>query len=131
MALYDEQTYAVLVECNDKYIRNLCYLAPEAMTSFARQRNPVVLMAKMAQLAPTKEILAQFVSLAQMAAKTPTNDMFSEWWVPMCHTYLSGVLGDINGDGGSGGSGEDAWKKACVALWADEHMMEQDVPLFF
>ena len=125
MALYDEETYAILVECNDKYIRNLCYLAPEAMSSFAQQRNPVVLMAKMAQLAPTKDILAQFVSLAQMAAKTPTNDMFSEWWVPMCRSYLSGVIGDI-GDGD-----EDAWKKACVALWADEHMMDQEVPLIF
>lgn len=119
MAFYDQQTYATLVELNAKYIHNLCYMAPESMAAFYSKRNPVVLMAKMAQLAPTKDIMNQFISLAQAAARIPINDMFNEWWVPMCSKYLSGVLGE----------NDAAWKQACIDIWSDADMVEQDVPL--
>jgi len=119
MALYDQQTCATLVELNEKYKQHLCYMAPESMAAFNNKRNPVVLMAKMAQLAPTKDIMNQFVALAEAAVTIPINNIFNEWWVPMCSTYLSGVIG-VN---------DAAWKQTCIDIWSDADIVEQEVPL--
>ena len=111
-------THDTLFQLNEKYKRNLCYMAPESLAICDYKRNPVVIMAKMSQLAPTKDIQSQFVSLAQMAVSTPINDMMREWWMPVSHYHLSHIIGEIDAP----------WKQACIDIWLDNQMNEQEVP---
>ena len=115
---YDELAHDTMFKLNEKYKSNLCYMAPESMIICDYKRNPVVLMAKMGQFAPTKEILSRFVSLAKMAASIPINSIMYEWWLPVSQYHLFEIIGNIDAP----------WKQTCLNIWLDQEMVDQEVP---
>ena len=121
-----KEHYDTFHAANQKCEDNLLYIPPEAMACLEGSRNPVVVVAKMAQkadeVAPEDEksrLVQNFVSLAMMAAQTPSHMLLTHWWDPMCCEYLPSILGTVI---------DMPWKQELINIWKDEHIKEKTVP---
>lgn len=95
--------------------RKWLYAPPEVALELEGSRDPVILMATMAQLAEEiapeeykSKLILQFKNLAHDAVRIPLINIIYNWWQPMGHEIAT-MLEPLDAP----------WKKNMVSMWME------------